>query len=98
MSEDIALCDVPAGGGFEDSATSECGRMIDEVARLGRENARLRDALAAADKAIVAGQSCRTEAEFTRWMHESQQARPHADLIFPNASSARIPGHTEDAP
>lgn len=40
--------------------------------------ATLTAALKRADEAIQAGQACRSEAEFTRWMRESQAMRPQA--------------------
>lgn len=49
--------------------------------RVEREVAKLRTALRDADMAISAGQACRSEGEFNRWMHDSQRYRPHADLI-----------------
>jgi len=58
-----------------------------------RENSRLREALALADKAIVAGQACRSEAEFNRWMRDSQSLRPRADLFLPNSIIKPNPVH-----
>jgi len=82
--------DTPVTDRHEAMARNSMGKAscAYEYARaLERDNVRLRAALAAADKAIVAGQACRSEAEFTRWMRESQQARPNADLILSNVPS-----------
>jgi len=61
--------------------TSDYSQLEIHARKLERENAKLRDALRDADMAICAGQSCRSEAEFTRWMRDSQRYRTHADLI-----------------
>jgi hypothetical protein len=53
----------------------------------------LREALRKADEAIVSGQACRSEEEFARWMHDSQAARPHADLL---SSSPTVSGGEPD--
>ena len=46
-------------------------------------------ALRKADEAIQRGQACRSEAEFARWMHESQSARPSAELLALASSEVR---------
>jgi len=66
------------------------GAMSYHSIKLQRENSKLRDALTTADRAIVAGQACRSEAEFTRWMNDSQQSRPHADLTSANAKDVGL--------
>ena len=52
-----------------------------EKAGLREKLVDVQDALRLADEAIQSGQACRSEAEFTRWMHDSQMQRPNADLF-----------------
>lgn len=62
---------------LSDRIRPDCEAAPWVIAEIKKLEAALRDA----DMAIDAGQACRSEAEFTRWMRDSQRYRPSADLI-----------------
>jgi hypothetical protein len=69
--------------------------LRDHLRKAVDENAKLKTALREADAAISAGQDCRSEAAFTRWMRDSQRYRPHADLIGVPATPPNDAGYEQ---
>ena len=64
-----------------DDADRAYEAVLTRAEKAEQERDTLRAALKKADDGITAGQACRSEGEFTRWMREVQENRPHADLL-----------------